>query len=162
VTVACASTGAPTTGTGELATIVLTPLAGCSPLHLFTLGAPDGGTTITGSYTVDAVSTGPQLNVYADNSASSAGEAGCTQDSDGDGYADSVDPNPFVYCAIMRADVDGDGGVSILDLTKVAQWFTQTIPPAPYRYNQDSDTAISILDLTKIAQVFTQNVAACP
>ena len=121
---------------------MLTPLnLGCSPLHLFTLGSPDGGNTITGSYTVDAVSTGPQLNVYADNSASWAGEAGCTQDSDGDGYADSAGSpeNPFVYCAIMRADVDGDGGVSILDLTKVAQWFTQTIPPAPYRYNQDSD-----------------------
>ena len=62
----------------------------------------------------------------------------------------------------MRADVDGDGAVSILDLTKVAQWFTKSIPPAPQRYAQDADNLISILDLTKMAQVFIQNVSACP
>jgi hypothetical protein len=70
--------------------------------------------------------------------------------------------NPALYCNIMRADVDGDGGVSILDLTKVAQKFTQSVPPAPERYNQDADNQISILDLTRIAQVFTQKVTACP
>jgi hypothetical protein len=67
-----------------------------------------------------------------------------------------------VYCGIMRADVDGDGAVSVLDLTVVANKFTQTIPPAPDRYRQDADFTISILDLTRMANVFTQNVSACP
>ena len=58
-------------------------------------------------------------------------------------------------CPIMRADVDGDGAVSILDLTRVAQYFTQSVPPAPARYDQDGDNLISILDLTQMAQVFT-------
>jgi Dockerin type I domain len=62
----------------------------------------------------------------------------------------------------MRADVDGDGAVSILDLAKVAQYFTQAVPPAPARHDQDGDNKISILDLARMAQVFTQHVSACP
>jgi len=87
-------------------------------------------------------------------------------DTDGDGYTDieetRLGKNPAVYCNIMRADVDGDGAVSILDLTRVAQYFIQSIPPAPARYNQDGDNKISILDLTRMAQVFIQHVSACP
>jgi chitinase len=87
-------------------------------------------------------------------------------DTDGDGYVDTQEvalgKDPLTYCAIMRADVDGDGAVSILDLTKVAQYFTQSVPPAPARYDQDGDGKISILDLTHMAQVFTQHVTACP
>ena len=94
-----------------------------------------------------------------------AGDA-CDDDKDGDGYADSTEvalgKNPLVYCQIMRADVDGDGAVSILDLTKVAQKFTQLIPPAPERYKQDADNAISILDLTRMAQVFIKHTSDCP
>ncbi len=89
-----------------------------------------------------------------------------SSDSDGDGYGDAAEvailKNPNTYCNIMRADLDNDGAVSILDLTLVAAYFTQSIPPAPERYNQDADTAISILDLTRMANVFTQPVSTCP
>jgi hypothetical protein len=90
----------------------------------------------------------------------------CDPDISGDGYGNvkklALGKNLDIYCPIMRADVDGDGVVSILDLAKVAQWFTKSIPPAPQRYAQDADAQISILDLTKMAQVFTQHVSACP
>ena len=98
----------------------------------------------------------------------------CDPDISGDGYGNvkkaALGKNLLVYCPIMRADVDGDGVVSILDLTKVAQKFTQTFTPDPtvgldvgiQRLNQDGDNTISILDLTKMAQVFTQQVTACP
>jgi hypothetical protein len=69
--------------------------------------------------------------------------------------------DPGDYCAIMRADVDDDESVSILDLTLVAGHFTAGIPPAPVRYNQDIDLLISILDLTKMANVFAQPVTDC-
>ena len=45
-------------------------------------------------------------------------------DTDDDGYTDdrevTLDSDPLVYCAIMRADVSGDGLVSIMDLSVVA------------------------------------------
>jgi hypothetical protein len=92
----------------------------------------------------------------------------CDDDKDGDGYTSEQEKavtggkNDLAYCQIMRADVDNDGAVSILDLAKVAVYFTQSVPPAPARYSQDADNKISILDLTKMAQVFTQHVTACP
>ena len=90
----------------------------------------------------------------------------CDPDISGDGYGNTkklaLGKNPLVYCSIMRADVDGDHGVSILDLTRIAQRFAQSIPPAPQRYAQDADNQISILDLTRMANVFTQYISACP
>jgi hypothetical protein len=65
-------------------------------------------------------------------------------------------------CPSRHADVDGDGVVSILDLSRVAQVFGQHIPPAPTRYDQDGDNQVTILDLSKMAKVFTQLVSACP
>ena len=69
--------------------------------------------------------------------------------------------NPSIYCVRMRADVDGDGSVSILDLTKDAKYFVPTIPPAPERLNQDNGASISILDLATMATVFIQHVSDC-
>ena len=69
--------------------------------------------------------------------------------------------DPLSYCRIMRADLDGDHVVSILDLTIVANFFAQQIPPAPERRNQDNGMSISILDLTLMAQVFTQSITLC-
>lgn len=90
-------------------------------------------------------------------------------DADGDGYTDPVETamgkNPSVYCAIMRADVDGDASVSILDLSAVAGQFTQTVPPASPRNDQGPlprDNVITILDLSMMAGEFTKNVAGCP
>jgi Subtilase family len=112
-----------------------------------------------------------QLNTDAANTAlnrpgaDALGDA-CDDNISGDGYTNAqhiaLGKNPATFCKIMRADVDGDGQVSILDLAKVAVYFTQTVPPAPERYKQDADNQISILDLTKMAQVFTQHVTACP
>ena len=86
-----------------------------------------------------------------------------------DGYPDSLKlalgANPSVYCPIMRGDVDGDGQVTILDLSKVASVFVQTVPPAPARFDQGPppfDNRITILDLSKMAAVFHQSVTACP
>ena len=87
-------------------------------------------------------------------------------DSDGDGYGDVIEDalgtDPLVYCAVMRADVDGDGSVSILDLSRGAQRFGESAPPAPRRLLQDADTQISILDLSRMASHFSQPIAICP
>jgi hypothetical protein len=87
-------------------------------------------------------------------------------DSDGDGYADFIEvalgKNPNVYCPIMRADVDYDGEVSILDLTIVGKQWQENVPPANPRYDQDGDGKISIIDLTIMGKLFTQTVLACP
>ena len=98
-------------------------------------------------------------------SADALGDA-CDLDRDGDGYPDALEismgKNPNVYCVRMRADVDGDGAVSILDLAKVAKYFIQLIPPTPERLNQDNGASISILDLAMMATVFIQHVSDCP
>ncbi len=90
----------------------------------------------------------------------------CDDNISGDGYTNAqhiaLSKNPAVYCTIMRADVDGDAVVSVLDLSNVSSWFTTTIPPAPERYAQDADSVISILDLTSIAEVYLESVSACP
>jgi hypothetical protein len=90
----------------------------------------------------------------------------CVADTDLDGYLDGAEvaltEDPLAYGAVMRADVSGDGSVSILDLATVSQFFLQTVTPATARYNQDADTQISILDLASMANVFLRNVASCP
>lgn len=75
-TYSCIAIGEPTKATGLLTTVVLSPQAesGCSKLHLFTFGAPDGGDATTGTYTIDATTSGPQPVLYADGSASVKGE----------------------------------------------------------------------------------------
>ena len=91
----------------------------------------------------------------------------CDDDDDGDGYTDAQETallpaeNPLSYCTIMRADVDGDHGVSILDLTLAAARFTQSIPPSPARLNQDADTVDQHPRPDEDGLVFTQNVSAC-
>jgi Dockerin type I domain len=162
VTVGCRGSG-PTVSSGLLATLVLTPLnMGCSTMHLVMPGAPDNGGAAAGSYTTDAVTLAPQSNAYVDGAADWVGDAGCAPDSDGDGYPDALDPSPDTYCTIMRADVNGDGVVSILDITAMASQFLQHIPPGSARYDQNFDHQIDILDLTIAANSFDKRVSACP
>jgi hypothetical protein len=120
-----------------------------------------------------ATTNADQLNTDAANTAvnrpgaDSLGDA-CDNDIDGDGYTNTQETtsplaeHPLVYCNIMRADVDGDHIVSILDLADVAQYFTKGIPPAPERYKQDADNSISILDFADMGSHYAQNVSACP
>lgn len=90
----------------------------------------------------------------------------CQRDGDGDGYRDAEETklghDPNTYCGTMRADVDGDGLVSILDLTAVASEFLASVPPAPDRLRQDADTLISVLDLSIQASKFTRGIGECP
>ena len=119
------------------------------------------------------VANADQLNTDAANTAANLpgsdalGDA-CDDDIDGDGYDNTQEAalvpagNPAAYCDIMRADVDGDGAVTILDVTVVAGQFLTNVPPAPERIKQDADNAITILDLTTMANLFLNNVSACP
>ncbi len=99
----------------------------------------------------------------------SLGTDPCNADTDRDGYSDgrenALGTNPISYCAVMRADVNGDGTANILDLSVAAGAFTKTVPPAPQRYDQGPpssfDNVINILDLTRIAGVYQDVVAQC-
>ena len=105
------------------------------------------------------------LLVFANKARADTTVDGCDSDIDGDGYTNiqenSIGENNFAWCNIMRADVDSDGAVSITDISAVASYFGQSIPPAPDRYAQDADTNISILDLSAMAAVNGMFVSAC-
>ncbi|MHB8684732.1 MAG: dockerin type I domain-containing protein [Dehalococcoidia bacterium] len=87
-------------------------------------------------------------------------------DTDGDGYTDAqeiaIGKNPLVYCKIMRADVNGDGTVNVLDQSAVVAYYNQNVPPAPSRIDQNADAQINILDLALLASVYNTSVMACP
>lgn len=87
-------------------------------------------------------------------------------DSDNDGYPNAVETamgkDPFAYCAVMRADVNDDGLVNVLDLTTAASQFLKSTSPGTLRYDQNSDAQVNILDLTAMASVFLRSVTACP
>lgn len=131
----------------------------------------DGDDVANASDNCPMVANADQKNTNAGNTAlnlpgaDAAGDA-CKDDIAGDGYTNdqhvALGKDPTKYCPIMRADVDGDGAVSILDLAKAAQYFTQTVTPQTERYSQDADAQISILDLARMASVFTQHVSDCP
>ncbi|HYM16157.1 MAG TPA: thrombospondin type 3 repeat-containing protein, partial [Dehalococcoidia bacterium] len=140
-----------------------TPTATPCPGDLDCDGVPDAADNCS------AVPNPAQLNTDAGNAAlnlpgtDALGDA-CDDDDDGDGYGDylTAERSPFLYCSIMRADVNGDGVVTISDLGSVSPWFGQSIPPAPERYAQNADSMITVGDLGKISQVFGMNVGACP
>jgi hypothetical protein len=62
----------------------------------------------------------------------------------------------------MRADVNGSGGVNLLDLVLIAQAFNQQVPPADARLNQNGDSRISLLDISLAASNYNRFVSACP
>lgn len=112
---------------------------------------------------------------YSGDAANSAATSACLDvavspaDADRDGYSDAAEmaigTHPQTFCAIMRADVDGDGTVTILDLSRVAGSFGKGVPPAPWRLDQEPpatrDGFISILDLARMAAQFQRPVDAC-
>lgn len=74
---------------------------------------------------------------------------------------DTVGPLKTVNLA--RADIDLDGSVSILDLSKVGGWMGNPVDPSSsdprWEGNLDGDGAISILDLSAMASNFYRSVA---
>lgn len=85
-------------------------------------------------------------------------------DTDHDGFSDNVEAyvgtDSSKACGVNAwpPDVDNDGAVSILDMTKVAGSYNTRIGDAKYnkRYDMDADGAIGILDLNVLANYFTQ------
>ena len=92
-------------------------------------------------------------------------ERQCSDDTTCNGYTDAekiaLGKDPFSYCSIMRADVDGNGRVNIIDLSSIAGYYNQLIPPAPARLDQNRDGMINILDLSIPAGVYNQPVSSC-
>ena len=90
----------------------------------------------------------------------------CTDDTTCNGYTDAqkiaLGKDPFSYCSIMRADVNTNGKVTLADLILTAQYYNQTVPPAPGRYDQNGDGKLTLADLILQAQVYIQDVSACP
>lgn len=85
-------------------------------------------------------------------------------DNDHDGFTNLVeryigtDPNTACGVNAWAPDIDNDGAVSILDLTRMSNAFGSRIGDANYnvRYDLDADGAISILDMTFAANYFTK------
>jgi subtilisin family serine protease len=130
----------------------------------------DCDSTVDGSDNCPSARNAGQENVDAGNTAlNRAGADGlgdaCDDDIDGDGYTNAQEAalgkDAAAYCAAMRADVDADGVVTILDLSRAAVKFGQSMPPAPVRLGQDADSTISILDLSRMANVFGGSVSSC-
>jgi HlyD family secretion protein len=61
----------------------------------------------------------------------------------------------------VLADV-ADQAQRTLDLAQVAQWFGDSVPPAPRRFTQAGGMKISILDLARMATFLSQPVTSCP
>jgi hypothetical protein len=80
------------TGVGLMATFSLTPgTAGCTALHLFTYGPPDGGTKSDGTMTLNPKTGTAQANAYGPDVAVDANGNTCTP---GPGSAPTVAPQP--------------------------------------------------------------------
>ncbi len=184
-----ASGGTTTTVQGTLAaapsttyTVSLYSNTACSPSGAVLLGSVSAATDAAGNANFvqllnafvpagqfvmgTAASTGPPSGFSA---CATVVTRACTDDSDCDGYTDAQEialgTNPFSYCQIMRADVNGDGVVNIFDLSTVAGVYGQTVPPAPPRDDQGPppfDGVINIFDLSKIASAYGKTVSQCP
>ncbi|MHB8516079.1 MAG: NHL domain-containing protein [Dehalococcoidia bacterium] len=144
------------------------------------LGSGTGTTDATGALTftqllgsaapvgqlVLATATGPSTAASAFSGCVTVTTRQCPDDTLCNGYTDAqkiaLGKDPFTYCGIMRADVNGDGSVNILDLAGIAVYYNQSIPPAPARLDQNGDGTINILDLASVATVYNQSVSACP
>jgi hypothetical protein len=140
-----------------------TPTTG--PLDTDADGVPDAVDNCVSVPNADQRNTDAGNSALGRPGADGIGDA-CDSDISGDGYGSvnkiALGRDPTVYCATMRADVDGDHIVSILDLTNVGQYFGQPVPPAPTRYSQDADAFISIIDLALMGAQYLQNVSTCP
>ena len=88
--------------------------------------------------------------------------AACAGGGSGTSTPARVRKTPSGPCQIARADVDGDGAVSIFDLSRVSSHYGETVPPAPPELDQDGDHAITVLDINLVQGVFLRRVDDCP
>jgi hypothetical protein len=100
----------------------------------------------------------------------------CDDNISGDGYTNeqhvALGKNPASYCAIMRADIDGSGTVTTLDLNAISSAFGHTFthnyyPPngvdtGDQRLDQDGNNTINIIDLSIASGRYGQSVLSCP
>jgi hypothetical protein len=93
------------------------------------------------------------------------GTSPCTADTDGDGYGDprerELGEDGTTFCPIMRADVNMDRNVNVLDLLLVARE-NGPVPPGNPRMDQTNDNKIDVIDLQRVAMRGNMNVRDCP
>lgn len=88
-------------------------------------------------------------------------------DTDGDNYTDgeeaALGKAPAIFCKVMRADVDKDNTVTILDLSLTAGHYQENTgdPGWDPVVDFDNDGVITILDLSYQASVYFQNINTC-
>jgi N-acetylneuraminic acid mutarotase len=91
-------------------------------------------------------------------------DLGNLYDTDGDGYSDGLElalgQHPWSNCAIMRADVNGDGKVNSGDQLKVTLEFG--VKPPRARLDQNGDKNINSGDQLKVVLNFGKSVLSCP
>jgi hypothetical protein len=159
-------TAATATPTPEPPTVTLTPTGTLTPTPTATATPTQTPTASATATPTGTVTPTPTPTASATATATPTATVDPTLDSSGDGYTDvekiALGTDPLHYCAIMRADVDHDGNVSIIDLSLVAGAFGQTIPPADERLDQNADNVITIGDLGLQAGVFGSSVMECP
>lgn len=156
---------------GGIAGIPSEPIVGTVSCGVIRFQTMSGSVRFAGTISPDGTSIGGTY-VAPPSTDLRVGDAGTwhamlsTADTDGDGYPDvleqGLNKDPNTYCNIMRADVDMDGVVTILDLSRVAQKYLQAVTPSIARLNQDGDGTITILDLSRIATQYLKRVTGCP
>ncbi len=73
-------------------------------------------------------------------------------DTDGDGVGDAC-------CCTLRGNVDGDGGINIVDLTYMVEhlFANGDPPPCPEEGNADGVVGVNVADLTYLVEYLLQN-----
>lgn len=120
---------------------------------------------VTPGWVVQATASDPDSNTSPMSGCQTVVARGCVDDTLCNGYTDSqkiaLGKDPFTYCAIMRADVNSYGVVNIVDLSTIARYYNQTIPPAPARLDQNGDGKINIVDLSLPASQYNRKARDC-
>ncbi len=160
----CAGYSATNASGKLLATFTLTPAAsGCSKIHLYTFGSPDGGDSISGTFTVNAADFSAQANTYYDGTADTTGHT-CTPPA-----AAPVPSAPQAQGPLAAAtghcpyDINRDGVINIFDLAITASSYQR--PPSDPAYKPwadvNGDGTVNIFDLSAIAGDYNLGVTGC-
>ena len=160
----CAGYSATNASGKLLATFTLTPAAsGCSKIHLYTFGPPDGGDSSSGTFTVNAADFSAQANAFYDGTADTMGHA-CMPPA-----AALVPSTPGAQGQLAAAtghcayDINRNGVINILDLSVAAGAYNHKWGdnPFPIWADVNVDGRINILDLSSIAGDYFRTVSNC-